>query len=121
MEYTVTCVGLDCNCALLLLYAYSKMSYPINAEIKRRAKALGITVKESKNKDKKLDAYKDGIFQTSFGGQGYKDYHLYLKQDGIAVASEKRKQYKQRHERNRHIKYRKGKLTAGWLSDKVLW
>jgi hypothetical protein len=97
------------------------MSYPISAEVKRRAKAICITVKPSKNKDKKLDAYKDGNFQTSFGGKGYKDYHLYRKEEGIAIANEKRKQYKARHEKDRHVKYRNGKLTAGWLSDKVLW
>lgn len=97
------------------------MSYPINAEIKRRAKAMGITVKASKNKDKKLDAYKDNVFQNSFGAKGYKDYHLYKKEDGVSVANQKRKQYKQRHEKDRHVKYRNGKLTSGWLADKLLW
>lgn len=97
------------------------MPYPITAEIKSRAKDIGVTVKTSKNKDKKLDAYKDGVFQTSFGGKGYKDYHLYKKEQGEQVANQKRKQYKSRHENNRHIKYRNGKLTAGWLSDKLLW
>lgn len=97
------------------------MSYPITAEIKKRAKALGITVQPSKNKDKKLDAYKDGEFQASFGAKGYKDYHLYKKEEGEAVAKKKRQQYKARHETNRHVKYRNGKLTSGYLADKILW
>lgn len=97
------------------------MSYPITAEVRSRAKALGVTVKKSKNKDKKLDVYKDNVFQTSIGSKQHKDFHLYKKEQGNAVANQKRKQYKQRHENNRHIKYRNGKLTAGWLSDKLLW
>lgn len=97
------------------------MSYPITAEIRKRASVQGITVKPSKNKDKKLDAYKDGVFQASFGAKCYKDYHLYKKQEGEQVANQKRKQYKARHEKDRHIKYRNGKLTAGYLADKILW
>lgn len=97
------------------------MSYPITAEIKKRAKTLGITVKPSSVKAKKLDAFKDGVKQSSFGAKGYKDYHLYKKEEGVAVANQKRKQYKQRHEKDRHVKYRNGKLTAGYLADKILW
>lgn len=97
------------------------MSYPITKEIRDRAKALGITVKQSRNKEKKLDAYKDNVFQASFGSKPYKDYHLYKKEYGQKVANEKRKQYKARHDKNRKVKYREGKLTAGWLADKILW
>lgn len=97
------------------------MSYPITPDIKNRAKALGITLKASKNKDKKLDAYKDNVFQASFGGKGYKDFHRYMKEDGQQVANQKRKQYKARHEKDRKVKYRDGKLTAGFLADRILW
>lgn len=95
--------------------------YEITKEIKRRADKLGIELFQSKNKDKKLDAYKNGVFQASFGGNGYKDYHLYKKEYGDEFANKKRKQYKLRHEKDRHIKYRNGKLTAGYLADKILW
>lgn len=97
------------------------MSYTITNEIRERAKKLGIVVKPSKNPDKKLDAYKDGEFQASFGAKGYKDYHVYKRTEGQKVASEKRQQYKARHEKDRHIKYRDGKMTAGYLADKILW
>jgi hypothetical protein len=97
------------------------MSYPITAEIRTRAKAVGVDVKASSVKGKKLDAYKDGIKQASFGAKGYKDYHLYKKEEGQSVANQKRKQYKSRHEKDRHIKYRNGKLTAGYLADRILW
>jgi hypothetical protein len=98
------------------------MTYTITQEIKRRADTLNITLKPSRNKSKKLDAYdKDGNFITSFGASGYKDYHIYRQEQGQAVADAKRKQYKARHEKDRHIKYRDGKLTAGYLADRILW
>jgi hypothetical protein len=97
------------------------MPYPITQEIRERASKAGIVVKPSKKKDKKLDAFKDGEFQASFGQKGYKDYHIYKREQGGKVAEEKRKNYKARHEKDRHVKYRDGKLTAGWLADKVLW
>lgn len=97
------------------------MPYTITNEIKARAAAAGVVVKPSKNPLKKLDAYKNGEFQASFGGSGYMDYHIYKKESGQKVASEKRQQYKARHEKDRHTKYRGGKLTAGWLADKILW
>lgn len=97
------------------------MTYPITQEIRNRAKKLNIEVKPSRNSKKKLDAYKNGEFQASFGAKGYKDYHLYKKQYGDKVANEKRKAYKARHEKDRNVKYRDGKLTAGYLADKILW
>lgn len=97
------------------------MSYPITKEIRERAKWIGVEVKPSRKPEKKLDAYKDGEFQNSFGAKGYKDYHLYKKEYGQKVANEKRKQYKSRHDKDRKVKYRDGKLTAGWLADKILW
>jgi hypothetical protein len=97
------------------------MTYTINADIRNRAKKLDIVVKLSTRKGKKLDAYKDGEYQTSFGATGYKDYHVYKREQGQTVANAKRKQYKARHEADRHTKYRNGKLTAGFLADRILW
>lgn len=97
------------------------MSYKITQEIKDKAKAIGVTVKPSTRKGKKLDAYKDGEYQASFGALGYNDYHIYKREKGEAYANEKRKQYKARHEKNRNVKYRDGKLTAGYLADRILW
>lgn len=98
------------------------MTYQINTEIRRRAKELGIDVKPSKNQLKKLDAYVNGVFQRSFGASGYMDYHLYKRKFGDAKAEQMRRSYKARHERDRHNKYgRDGRLSAGWLADKILW
>lgn len=98
------------------------MSYTVTPEIRQRANALNITVKPSTRKGKKLDAYtKDGEYITSFGATGYKDYHIYRREEGAKVAEEKRKQYKARHEKDRKVKYRDGKMTAGYLADRILW
>jgi hypothetical protein len=97
------------------------MPYQVTESIKNRARILGIEVKSSKNAKKKLDAYKDGIFQASFGATGYDDYHSYRKKEGAHIAEQKKEQYKSRHQKDRNVKYRNGKLTAGWLADKVLW
>tara|TARA_Y100000004_G_C8850220_1_gene384400 strand:- start:118 stop:396 length:279 start_codon:yes stop_codon:yes gene_type:complete len=88
---------------------------------KRKAKAIGVEIKPSTNKTKKFDAYKDGVKQASFGGKGYMDYEKYKKQDGKAEADKKRKAYRARHKDDMNVKTRDGKLTAGYLSNKILW
>lgn len=97
------------------------MTYKVTDDIRAKAKAVGVEVKPSTRKGKKLDAYKDGVYQASFGATGYKDYEMHKREKGLAYANEKRRQYKARHETDRHVKYRNGKLTPGWLADKVLW
>lgn len=98
------------------------MTYTITTEIRQRANALNIDIKPSRRTGKKLDAYtKDGDYITSFGASGYKDYHIYRRTEGVKVAEEKRRQYKARHEKDRKVKYRGGKRTAGFLADRILW
>ena len=87
----------------------------------KKAEKIGVTIRPSENKDKKFDAFKDGVFQNSFGGAGYKDFESYKKEDGITVANKRRELYKKRHDDTRKIKFRDGKLTASYLSDKILW
>lgn len=94
--------------------------YHITTEIRRRAKALGIEVKPSKNPNKKLDAYKGGVFQASFGQAGAKDFHLWKKAKGQAYAEERRRLYHLRH-KNEGAKVRDGKLTASYLAKMILW
>ena len=97
--------------------------YAVTPEIQRRAARLGVRVIPSARADKKLDAYdvRTGAFIASFGGRGYMDYHLYAAQDGPVVARAKRQQYKKRHQRDRTVKFRNGKLTPGYLADRILW
>ena len=88
---------------------------------KQKAKKIGVEIKESTRKDKKFDAFVDGVKQASFGAKGFMDKEKYKKRDGVKVAEEKAKAYKARHEDDRKIKKRDGKFTAGYLADQILW
>lgn len=90
--------------------------YQITAYTRRQAKRLGVSVKHSTVKGKKLDVFKNGSKVASIGALGYKDYPTFLKQDGTTVANQKRVNYKKRHEKDRH---RVG--TPGYYADQLLW
>jgi hypothetical protein len=74
-----------------------------------RAKRLGVMVKPSNRKHKKLDVFKDGRYLVSIGDVRYSDFLQHGDE-------ERRKRYKIRHEKNRH---KKG--SAGYFADKILW
>lgn len=90
--------------------------YNILPYSKEQAKKLGVDIKPSKNKNKKIDVYKNDKFITSIGATGYKDFPTYMKEEGLEKAKERRKLYKLRHEKDRKIKG-----TAGFYADKILW
>jgi len=79
------------------------------SEARRKAAAIGVTVKPSTLKNKKLDVYKDGNKVASIGDVRYSDFNLHKDE-------ERRRRYKQRHEAHRH---KKG--TASYYADKILW
>ena len=77
---------------------------------KARASALGVVVKASALKQKKLDVYsKDGKKLASIGDKRYSDFL----QHGD---KERRRLYKVRHQKNRTVKG-----TPGYYADKILW
>jgi len=90
--------------------------YQITQRIKDNAKKLGVTVKPSTNKNKKIDVFKDDKKIASVGAIGYKDYSLFLKEDGKEVAEERRRLYKIRHQKDRN---KVG--TPSYYADKILW
>lgn len=92
------------------------MAYQITARQKRNAQQLGVTLKPSSNRSKKLDVYKNGKKVASIGARGYNDYDLWIKKMGKSYADKRRKLYKIRHQNNRN---KKG--TAGFYADKILW
>jgi len=71
--------------------------YSITEYTKQKARSMGLEVKPSVHKGKKIDVYKDGKFIHSIGAIGYKDYPTFLKTEGKAVAEEHQRRYKQRH------------------------
>lgn len=91
-------------------------SYTITKYTKDQAKKLGLEVKPSKVKGKKIDVFKSGKKVASVGAIGYMDYPTYIKSKGIAYAKERRRLYKKRHSENRNVKG-----SNGYYADKLLW
>jgi hypothetical protein len=77
---------------------------------------LGVIIKPSTNKSKKIDVFKNGQKIASIGEMGYKDYSIHLKENGKAFADERRRLYRIRHANNRN------KIgTPGYYADRILW
>ena len=74
-----------------------------------KAKRIGVTVKPSTRPHKKLDVYVKGSYKTSIGDRRYSDFNLHGDE-------ERRRLYKLRHERFRHVKG-----TASYYADRILW
>jgi hypothetical protein len=88
--------------------------YEITEYTKKRAKELGVVVKPSRKKGKKIDVIKNGEVIASVGGKGYSDYPTYMKNDGKKVADERRRLYYQRHKKD----INKGN---GYWASHLLW
>jgi hypothetical protein len=92
------------------------MTYKITNYTKDKANKLGVEVKVSNVKNKKIDVFKDGKKIASVGALGYYDYPTYLKDKGKKIADERRRLYKIRHASDRLKKY-----SNGYYADKLLW
>ena len=92
--------------------------YKISPTSFQNAKEIGVIIKPSKKKNKKIDVFdaKSGVFKTAIGDKRYKDYPTYLKEDGKKYAEEKKRLYKMRHEKDRRVKN-----TTGYYADRILW
>jgi hypothetical protein len=71
--------------------------YEITQYTRDKARQLGVEVRPSKRKGKKIDVFKDGHHIASVGATGYSDYPTYLKNEGPLVAKERRRLYHIRH------------------------
>lgn len=93
------------------------MPYKIKSYTKNKAKQLGVVVKESTRKGKKIDVFdKEGNKLASIGALGYSDYPTFLQDKGKEFAEQKRKNYKARHQKDRTKKN-----SNGWFADNLLW
>jgi hypothetical protein len=90
--------------------------YTITNYTYTQAKKIGVTVKPSTNKTKKIDVYKKDKKIASVGANGMNDFPTYIKKRGMNYAKTRRRLYRMRHERDRHTKW-----SRGWLADKLLW
>lgn len=97
------------------------MPYKITNYTKAQAKKLGVVVKPSSVKGKKIDVIKDGKKVASVGGLGYNDYPTFKKLEAKGevpkgTAEKRRKLYKTRHEKDRKVAG-----SRGFFADKLLW
>ena len=97
------------------------MAYLIKNYTKQRAKSLGVKVKPSRVKGKKIDVFKGDVKVASVGAIGYNDYPTFmeLERQGKVpkgTAAKRRKAFKTRHEKNR-----KKRGTPAYYADKLLW
>jgi hypothetical protein len=90
--------------------------YNITNYTYKKAKKLGLLVKPSKNKTKKIDIYKKGVKIASVGANGMNDFPTYIKKCGIKYAKTRRRLYRIRHKKDRKVKG-----SNGWYADKLLW
>jgi hypothetical protein len=93
------------------------MAYRIKPYSYRRSRSLGVSIKPSTVKGKKIDVFnKKGDKLASIGAIGYADYPTFWARKGKAFADEKRRMYKLRHAKDRVVRG-----TAGYYADKILW
>lgn len=100
-------------------------SYNIKPLQKQKASKIGVTIKQSTKKLKKLDVFdKAGNKLASIGamypdGKPYNDYATYLMKLPKPEADKKRKNYLARHKKEPKMK--NGKRTPSYFADKILW
>jgi len=90
--------------------------YHITNYTKNKANELKVQIKPSTNSKKKLDVFKNSKKIASVGAIGYNDYPTYIIKNGIKYADERRKLYKERHQKDRLIKN-----SNGFYADRLLW
>jgi hypothetical protein len=93
------------------------VKYEIDPEAEQVADNLGIKIRPSEKKNKKIDIYDaNNQYIMSIGDRRYNDYRSYIKLKGLEYANKRKKLYKIRHNKNRH------KLgSASYYADKLLW
>jgi hypothetical protein len=97
------------------------LPYKILPYQRSQAKRLGVTIKPSASKGKKIDVFKNGVKVATIGAIGYGDYAIFksLERQGRVprgYAESRRKAYKQRHRKDRFVKG-----SNGYYADNILW
>lgn len=77
------------------------------------AKKLGVEIKPSNLKNKKIDVYKDDKRIASIGAINYKDYQYYILENGKKYADERRRLYNIRHKNDNNLN--------GYYARLILW
>jgi hypothetical protein len=82
----------------------------------KQADKLGVSIKPSTNKKKKIDVFKQDKKIASIGANSYPDYPTYIKTKGKEYADERRRLFKARFEKSRKVVN-----SNAYFSDKILW
>lgn len=90
--------------------------YSIQPYSYQQARRIGVSIKPSSVKGKKIDVFKGDEKVASVGAIGYGDFPTFKKTKGEEYANQRRKAYKERHQKDRT---KQG--TAGYYADKLLW
>ena len=90
--------------------------YKITDHSKNRAKMLGVEIKPSENKKKKIDVYKNNIKIASIGSIGNLDYPTYILKNGLQYANQRKKLYRIRHKKDIN-----NKSGNGYYASEILW
>lgn len=97
------------------------MVYTITEYSKKKAKELNVDIKPSKNKNKKIDVYKNNKKVASIGDIKYNDFPTYLLMENKGLvekgyANQRRKLYRIRHKKDLD-----NKNGNGYYSNQLLW
>ena len=92
------------------------MSYRIKRRQYQNAKKLGVEIKPSKSKNKKIDVFKNNKKVASIGDIRYSDYATYRNVKGVNFADNRKRLYKKRH-----ASTRKKIGSNSYYSDRILW
>jgi len=91
-------------------------SYRITNYSKQKAKELGVIIIPSKNKNKKIDVFKDDNKIASIGSIKNYDYPTYILEKGKSYADDRRRLYRIRHKKDLN-----NKNGNGFWANKILW
>lgn len=90
--------------------------YHITDYSRKQAKKLGLQIKPSTNKNKKIDVFKQDKKVASIGAKGYGDYSTFLKTKGKNYAEERKRLYKIRHAKDINVIG-----SNGYYANRILW
>jgi hypothetical protein len=91
--------------------------YQIKKYTFQQAKKLGVRVRPSTQKHKKIDVFNnDGRKVASVGYKGMMDFPTYVQKKGRSYANKRRKLYYIRHSNDGHTKG-----SNGWYAKHLLW
>lgn len=93
------------------------MVFKIDKQVYKNADRLGVVIKPSTTKNKKLDVFsKRGNKLATVGDTRYNDYNSYIQTKGLDYANERKRLYNIRHNKTKGIKG-----TPSYYANELLW